>query len=150
MAAAASPTVTVAGSLQSELGCAGDWDPTCAATDLAETSPGVFTATFTVPGGSYEFKIAHNHAWDESYGAGGGSANIPLVLGGTAAVLFSYDLASHVTTVSPVAQQTDRVTAADRDLAGSSLRAGLTREQFYFVMTDRFANGDTAQRHAAA
>ena len=144
LAAAASPTVTVAGSLQSELGCAGDWDPTCAATDLAETSPGVFTATFTVPGGSYEFKIAHNHSWDESYGAGGGSANIPLVLGDTAAVLFSYDLASHVTTVSPVAQQTDRVTAADRDLAGSSLRAGLTRERFYFVMTDRFANADTA------
>ena len=143
LAAAASPTVTVAGSLQSELGCAGDWDPTCTATDLTETTPGVFTGTFTVPGGSYEFKIVHNHSWDESFGVGGGSANIPLVLGGTAAVLVSYDLASHVTTVSPVAQQTDRVTAADRSLAGSSLRADLTRERFYFVMTDRFANADT-------
>src|ERR1051325_10471822 len=27
-------SVTIAGSLQSELGCGGDWDPGCAATDL--------------------------------------------------------------------------------------------------------------------
>ena len=36
VAAAAEPTaVTVAGSLQSELGCAADWQPDCAETDLA-------------------------------------------------------------------------------------------------------------------
>jgi len=33
---------------------------------------------------------------------------------------------------------------ADRALAGTSLRTDLTRERFYFVMADRFANGDTA------
>ena len=33
---------------------------------------------------------------------------------------------------------------ADRALAGTSLREDLTRERFYFVMADRFANGDPA------
>ena len=33
-AAAAARTVTVVGSLQSELGCAADWQETCTATDL--------------------------------------------------------------------------------------------------------------------
>ena len=31
-------------------------------------------------------------------------------------------------------------------VAGHSLRAGVTDENFYFVMADRFANGDTGQR----
>ena len=34
-------------------------------------------------------------------------------------------------------------TTADRALAGDSLRAPLTKERFYFLMADRFANGDT-------
>ncbi len=38
------------------------------------------------------------------------------------------------------------VASAHRDgaLAHDSLRAALTRERFYFVMPDRFENGDTA------
>ena len=36
------------------------------------------------------------------------------------------------------------VTDADRTLAGMSLREDLTRERFYFVMADRFENGDTS------
>ena len=32
---------------------------------------------------------------------------------------------------------------SDRDLARDALRDDLTRERFYFAMTDRFANGDT-------
>ena len=34
------------------------------------------------------------------------------------------------------------VRASDKKLALDSLRGALTRENFYFVMTDRFANGD--------
>jgi hypothetical protein len=33
---------------------------------------------------------------------------------------------------------------ADRSLAQHSLRGALTREQMYFVMADRFANGSSA------
>ena len=35
-----STSVTIAGSLQSELGCAGDWDPACAATHLTYDASG--------------------------------------------------------------------------------------------------------------
>ncbi|MFC6345396.1 hypothetical protein ACFP8W_25655, partial [Nocardioides hankookensis] len=49
-------SVTVAGSLQSELGCPGDWQPDCAATHLAfDTSDGLWHATFALPAGSYEW-----------------------------------------------------------------------------------------------
>ena len=34
LSTAAPTSVTIAGSFQSEVGCAGDWDPTCAATHL--------------------------------------------------------------------------------------------------------------------
>ena len=54
VALAAGPSsVTIAGDLQNELGCPGDWQPDCAATHLAATpaDPGVFTGSFTVPSG---------------------------------------------------------------------------------------------------
>ena len=45
-------SVTVAGSLQSELGCPGDWQPGCASTHLQD-DPGddVWQGVFNVPGG---------------------------------------------------------------------------------------------------
>src|SRR6186997_3340010 len=66
-------TVTLVGSLQSELGCPGDWQPECPQTRLQPVagSPGLFRATFDVPAGAYEYKVALNNSWDENYGAGG-------------------------------------------------------------------------------
>ena len=62
-------SVTIAGSLQSEAGCAGDWDPACATTHLTyDASDDVWQGTFTLPAGSYEYKAALNDAWDENYG----------------------------------------------------------------------------------
>ena len=55
---------------------------------------------------------------------------------------FSYDDASHRVAVEPAERPSAAPTKADRDLAGTSLRGPLTRENFYFVMADRFANGD--------
>ena len=137
-------TVTLVGSLQSELGCPGDWDPACAATALAATdTEGVFAAEFTVPAGTHEYKVALNGTWDESYGAGGGAANIPLALASDVTLRFVYDHTTHVVTVVPAAAQPP-ASDADRALAGSSLRTDLTQERFYFVMADRFANGDPA------
>ena len=76
-------SVTIAGSLQSELGCPGDWQPDCAATHLAyDAGDDVWQGTFSLPAGSYEYKAALNDAWDENYGlhAQPGGANIPLAL----------------------------------------------------------------------
>jgi pullulanase-type alpha-1,6-glucosidase len=91
------PVVTLVGSLQSELGCPGDWQPECAQTRLQEVSPGLFRATFDVPAGPFEYKVALNNSWDENYGAGGvpGGANIPLRAPG-GPVTFTYDHATHV------------------------------------------------------
>ena len=52
-------SVTIAGSLQSELGCSGDWLADCATTHLAyDASDDKWQGTFTVPAGSYEYKAA--------------------------------------------------------------------------------------------
>src|SRR5687767_10246902 len=54
-------SVTVVGSLQSELGCPGDWQPECAATQLQrEVADGVWQASFSVPAGDWEYKVALN------------------------------------------------------------------------------------------
>ena len=94
------PTVVaLVGSLQSELGCPGDWQPECVQTRLQPVagSPGVFRGTFAVPAGPFEYKVALNGSWDENYGAGGapGGANIPLNAPG-GSLTFTYDHATHV------------------------------------------------------
>ena len=114
-------TVTLVGSLQSELGCPGDWQPECAQTALAPVagSPGVFRATFDVPAGGYEYKVALNGSWDENYGAGGvaGGSNIALKAPG-GALTFTYDHHSHV-----IADDAPFVLASER--AAHWLRGGL-------------------------
>src|SRR3954454_19037037 len=61
--------VTVAGDLQSELGCPNDWMPDCADTHLAyDPVDDVWQGTFNVPSGSYQYKAALNNSWTENYG----------------------------------------------------------------------------------
>src|SRR3954468_17562806 len=87
-------SVTIAGSLQSEAGCSGDWQPDCAATHLTyDANDDVWQGTFALPSGSYEYKAALNDSWDENYGlhAQPGGANIPLPLSTSASVKFYYD-----------------------------------------------------------
>jgi glycosidase len=91
-------TVTVAGSFQSELGCPGDWQPECAATQLAPgADDGVWQASFPLPAGTWEYKAALNGTWDENYGAGAtrDGPNIVLDLAAPTTVTFLYDDATH-------------------------------------------------------
>jgi Pullulanase X25 domain len=94
-----SPTsVTIAGDLQSELGCPGDWQPDCALTHLAfDAGDDVWQGTFSLPSGSYEYKAALDNSWDENYGANALSngPNIPLSLPSAGGVKFYYDHKSH-------------------------------------------------------
>jgi hypothetical protein len=117
---------TLVGSLQSELGCAGDWDPGCLATVLQPGAGTTYRLVGTLPAGSYEFKVALNGSWSENYGAGGvqGGANLPLAHRGGAD-----------DPLRPGCRRRHR--AGHRQPAGRS-------ERFYFVMADRFANGTTA------
>jgi len=99
-AAAATPTsVTIAGSLQSALGCPGDWDPTCVTTDLTyDASDDVWQGSFgSIPAGNWEYKAALDHSWNVNYGlhAIEGGANIPLNLASPTSVKFYYDDKTH-------------------------------------------------------
>jgi glycosidase len=91
-------SVTITGSLQSELGCAGDWDPACAVTHLAyDGDDDVWQGVWNVPAGDWEYKAALNDSWDENYGANAqpGGANIALSLGADTDVKFYYDHKTH-------------------------------------------------------
>ncbi|MGH8892358.1 MAG: alpha-amylase family glycosyl hydrolase [Actinomycetes bacterium] len=92
-------SVTVAGSLQSELGCPGDWDPGCAATHLTfDDSDGRWKGTFAVPAGGHQWKVAIDDSWAENYGAGGArdGGNIALTLAADSTVTFVWDQNSKV------------------------------------------------------
>jgi len=91
-------SVTIAGSLQSELGCPGDWQPDCGATHLTyDANDDVWQQTFSLPAGGWEYKAALNNSWDENYGlhAQSNGANVPLNLASSASVKFYYDHKSH-------------------------------------------------------
>ncbi len=91
-------SVTIAGSLQEELGCPGDWQPDCAATYLEfDADDTVWQATFDVPAGQWEYKAPLNDSWTENYGDGGelDGDNIPLDLAGDTQVKFYYDHGTH-------------------------------------------------------
>ena len=99
-ATAADPlSVTVAGSLQTEAGCAADWEPACAATHLAyDANDDVWQGTFSLPAASYEYKAALNDSWDENYGLHAefnSPNNVPLRSRPAGPVKFYYDHKSH-------------------------------------------------------
>jgi hypothetical protein len=97
-ASAVPTTVTIAGSFQSELGCAGDWQPDCAISQLAyDAEDDVWQASFALPAGSFEYKAAIDGTWDESYGANANplGANIALPLATPATAKLYYDDATH-------------------------------------------------------
>ena len=91
-------SVTIAGTIQSHLGCPGDWKPDCDKTFLTyDASSDVWRGTFTLPAGDYEYKAALNSNWTENYGvkAAAGGANIPLHVAKDGPVTFIYDHKTH-------------------------------------------------------
>jgi arabinogalactan oligomer/maltooligosaccharide transport system substrate-binding protein len=93
-------TVVLVGSLQAAAGCDGDWNPGCLTTKLEDQGDGIYSASFTLPAGDYEYKIAINGSWDENYGADGvpGGDNITLSLSEETDVTFTFDDNTHVVT----------------------------------------------------
>ncbi|HET9211886.1 MAG TPA: alpha-amylase, partial [Thermoanaerobaculia bacterium] len=90
--------VTVAGDLQSELGCANDWMPDCTATHLAyDPADDVWQGTFDVPAGSWQYKAALNNSWTENYGANAqaNGGNIALNRASAASIKFYYSHNTH-------------------------------------------------------
>ena len=103
VAAAADLMVTAAGSFNSEIGCPGDWQPDCSAAQLSKRSnDGIYSATFAIPAGDYEYKVAIGGTWDENYGQGGvlGGANVALSVAADSAVTFYYNPVTHLFSTS--------------------------------------------------
>ncbi|MER7780355.1 alpha-amylase family glycosyl hydrolase [Streptomyces sp. NPDC096191] len=99
--AAAAPTaVSVPGTFNSEIGCAGDWSTDCPQGQLTARSDGsgAWSKTYTLPAGSYAYKAAVNKSWTENYGAKAQpyGADIPLQIpAGGRSVTFVYDPVTH-------------------------------------------------------
>ena len=87
-------SVTIAGTLQTALGCPGDWNTQCEETMLVyDAGSDLWLATFQMPAGGYEYKAALNGSWDDNYGLGAEyyGPNIPLDVAADRPVTFWYD-----------------------------------------------------------
>ncbi|WP_039834635.1 pullulanase-associated domain-containing protein, partial [Paenibacillus sonchi] len=100
---AAASKVVLVGSLQSELSTeaepAGDWDPAASVTEMTYVDNGLYRFTGILPAGVYEYKIALNGSWEESYGYGNYTnsagvnkdGNIQISLAAETSVTFYYN-----------------------------------------------------------
>lgn len=92
------PIVTLAGSFQSELGCASDFQPGCLRSWLQDIDgDGLYTLRSLLPVGDYSTIVTINESFDELYGVGGtlNGGNIDFTASG-GNVNFCYDSRSHV------------------------------------------------------
>ncbi|GMA24299.1 alpha-1,6-glucosidase [Luteimicrobium album] len=89
--------VSIPGTQNTEMGCASDWDVSCSQAELTKRPDGVWSGTYDLPAGSYEYKAALNDSWDVNYGAGGaqGGDNITYTTDGSKPVTFFYDPVTH-------------------------------------------------------
>ena len=139
-AAAADRQVVLTGSLQTELGCAADWDTACVATALTPTGTAdVYTLEAEVPAGTYEYKVALDGTWDEAHPA----QNVPLHLTAPATLRFVFDDATDRVSLE-VPGLAGGYAPEDDALVAEPVRTPGSGENFYFVLTDRFANGSPA------
>lgn len=94
--------VNVPGSWQAASGlCEADWDPACEGTALTDNGDGTYSATFDVPAGDYEAKVALDGAWTENYGVDGAADgdNILFTVAEDGPVTFTWDSESKILTV---------------------------------------------------
>ena len=89
--------VSVPGTVNTAMGCPGDWQPDCDQAQLTlDPDDQIWKGTYDLPAGNYFFKVAINRSWDENYGAGAvrGGADIPFTHPG-GPVTFYYDHGTH-------------------------------------------------------
>ncbi len=140
---------TVPGSFQSALGCPGDWQPDCLRSWLQDLDgDGLYAfSTAAIPAGDYEAKVTINESWDENYGQNGepNGANIPFSVAGNVTVTFQYDAVSHILSIT-----SGGLEPGDELLVRAPVRVEAANDVFYFVLPDRFANGDPSNDEGAA
>jgi LPXTG-motif cell wall-anchored protein len=87
-------SVSIAGDLNTAMGCSGDWQPDCPQAQLTKGPDDIFRGIYSLPPGAYQYKAAIDSGWTESHGQHGGNDNIPINVGDNP-VTFYYDPVSH-------------------------------------------------------
>ncbi len=86
-------TVTIAGSLNTEMGCAGDWDPSCALAFLTyDAADDVWQGNWSLPlAGAYAYKAVLDANWSTAYPG----SDVPVTVAADGVVRFYYDDKTH-------------------------------------------------------
>jgi len=79
-----------------------EWDPACGDTAMELGEDGLYYATFEIPTGDYEVKVALDGGWDTNYGVDGvaGGDNITFSVEEPGAVTFVYDPETNLLEIS--------------------------------------------------
>jgi maltose/maltodextrin transport system substrate-binding protein/arabinogalactan oligomer/maltooligosaccharide transport system substrate-binding protein len=89
--------VNVPGSWQAaSTACEGDWDPACEGSALTQGEDGLWTASFELPAGDYEAKVAMDGGWTLNYGVDGvtDGDNYKFTMAADGTVTFTFDPAT--------------------------------------------------------
>ena len=93
------------------------------------------------PAGDYEFKVALDEAWDESYPAD----NVPFTVAADGdLVTITFDSGTNEVTVDVAGGGGSGLEPGDEALVRPALRHPFTDEILYFAIPDRFDNGDSS------
>ncbi|MER2600127.1 MAG: pullulanase-type alpha-1,6-glucosidase [Caldilineales bacterium] len=131
----------VAGNFLSAVGGA-NWSPDNLKSWMKDPDgDGVYTWTVTVPEGNWEYKVALNEGWSVAYPADNRPFTVPA---GGAQVTFYYNNTTHEVW-EELAGAVD-----DEALVAEPVQGAIQDEVMYFVLPDRFANGNTANDQGAA
>jgi hypothetical protein len=90
-------SVTVAGDLDTEMGCTEGWQPACEQAQMVlDPDTQVWSLTKDLPAGDYQYKVALDGTWDESYGDGAARNGPDIGFSHTGGpIRFFYDHRSH-------------------------------------------------------
>ncbi|MHC9951470.1 alpha-1,6-glucosidase domain-containing protein [Corynebacterium diphtheriae] len=136
----------VAGTFQKNLGCSKEWEESCDKTRMKRKG-NLYATTLKIPEGDWKFKVVLNGDWGTSYGAPGfDENNIPLKLTKDTELEFSFDPLSHRIGLKPVGLDDEKLKtyddSKDKDIVGAPFKHSAAGKNFYFVLTDRFQNGN--------
>ncbi|QRV01486.1 pullulanase-type alpha-1,6-glucosidase [Arcanobacterium phocisimile] len=136
---AAPVAVIVTGNFLDETTSCADWAPACTDTEMSNSTekPTVYEKTLTVPSGSWKYKVKADENWYSNIGD-----DMQITVAAATEITFQFD-----TKTGRIGLKYDQLAApytpADDALIQTPVEKG-TGESFYFVLTDRFYNGDTS------
>ena len=112
-----------------------NWDPAATENDMVKQSDGSYklvkTGVALLGDTEYEYKVAANHAWDESYGLNGGGANafVSVTADGTYDVTFVFNPNTAPKTVEATASPATSIASVELTVNQNAPRYDLSGRQ---------------------